>query len=215
MTGQDGGFRAASARFSAEVAAALTRARRAASEAKAQSAEFRKKTSELAEQAKTGRLRGVHRDQVEPTGEAARADAAKFRNDNGLPVEDLPAADALIGRLPEPEPVPDDDDLDEDFSQHAVMVDVDERAAPAEPVPPVQDPPDDRPDEGSRDVSRTRETVGSDSTVPPNTPPNVGTVPDDEDFSQQRILFDVSGETYRPSAFPDSVLGLSDEQNPS
>lgn len=214
MTGQDGGFRAATARFSAEVAAALTRARRAASEAKAQSTEFRKATSELAEQAKTGRLRGVHRDQVVPTGEAARADAAKFRNDNGLPVEELPAAGALIARLPEPEPepVPDDDD----FSQHVVMVDVDERD---EPGRPVQDTGDDHLDdvpgavatESPREGSRGGEPAGTDSP----TPRKPATVPDDEDFSQQRILFDVSGETYRPSAFPDSVLGLSDEQNPS
>ena len=196
MTGQDGGFRAAAARFSAEVESALTRARRAASEARAQSAGFRRDTRELAEQARTGRLRGVRRDQVEPTAAQARAEAEKFRHANGLAdelaVAELPDAGTLIARLPAARtagPEPDDDD----FSQRAVMVDVDtwEGAGPggladaAPPEPGSPEPEDARP--------------GG----------------DDEDFSQQRILLDATVESYRPEVFPDSVFELPDEQNRS
>lgn len=55
MTGQEGGFREAVARFSAEVDAAVTRARRAAADAKAQTAEFRAGTQDLVSRVKEGR----------------------------------------------------------------------------------------------------------------------------------------------------------------
>jgi hypothetical protein len=106
MSGQDGGFPHAAARFSAEVDHALTRARRAAREAKAESADFRKRTEELSGQAKAGKLRGLRRGQVAPTTPAAREDATAFRVENGLPVDELPGADALIARLPNRAPVP-------------------------------------------------------------------------------------------------------------
>lgn len=198
MSGQDGGFRAAAARFSAEVESALTRARRAASEAKAQSTGFRKDTRELAEQARTGRLRGVRRDQVEPTGAEARAEAAKFRHANGLAdeldVADLPDAGTLIAGVPpagaaEPAPEPDD----EDFSQHAVMVDVDEW------------------EEAEPDDLADTEPAETGAPEPADTSPDG----DDEDFSQQRILLDPTVESYRPEVLPDSVFDLPGEQNRS
>ncbi|OLF15625.1 hypothetical protein [Actinophytocola xanthii] len=190
MTGQ-GGIHEGRARFAAEVESALTRARRAASEAKAQSGEFRRGTEELADQARTGRLRGVHRGQVEPTGESARAEAEKFREANGLHVERYPGADALIARLPaEPRPAPPVED--EDFSQHEILVDAD---APDEPDA-ADEPAQSVPHEVARRV--------------PADPPTG----DDEDFSQQRILFDVAAESYRPESLQPGPFGYPDEQNP-
>lgn len=209
MTGQDGGFRAARARFTAEVAAALTRARRAAGEAKAQSGEFQRRNQELAEEAKTGRLRGVHRGQVAPTAAEPREEAAKFRDAHGLPVQDLPGADRLLARLPtepvaEPRPEPEDDD----FSQHQVLVDLND--APDDGVDDGVDAGvDDGGDQESEDASEGE--TGLDAPTSENTRPS----DDDEDFSQQRILIDATVESYRPDAFPDSVFELPDEQNPS
>jgi hypothetical protein len=198
MTGQDGGFRAAAARFSAGVDAALTRARRAASEAKAQSAGFRESTRELAEQAKRGRLRGVRRDQVEPTTAGPRAAAANFRQVNGLPdalaAAELPEAGVLIGRLPAVEPAREPED--EDFSQRVVLVDVD---GWEEPEPAV------------RVVDEPAKPSGIDSPGPPGARPAA----DDDDFSQQRILLDATEDPYRPDAFPGSVFDRPDEQNRS
>lgn len=195
MTGEDGGFRAAATRFSAEVEAALTRARRAASEAKAQSAEFRRATGELATQAKTGRLRGVHRGEVAPTAAQASAEAVKFRAANGLPVEELPAAGELIARLPaapaDPPPLEPDD---EDYSQHKVLVDIEDEPFDDEPV-------DDA----------TPQPRGIDSPEAVDPPPEG----DEEDFSHQRILADVEEEPYRPGLFEDAVFMPKDEQNPS
>lgn len=123
MTGQ---FRDAAARFSAEVEGAVTRARRAAGEARARATQFRRDNEELTEQAKSGSLRDVYRDEAEPTSEKLRTDAAEFRVARGLPVEDLPAAGDLLAGLPHrPEPVALEDD-DEDFSQHQIMNDVDD-----------------------------------------------------------------------------------------
>lgn len=200
MTGQDGGFREAAARFSAEVQSALTRARRAASEAKAQSGEFRRTTAELAEQAKTGRLRGVRRDQVEPTTEQARTEAEKFRHANGLPVDDLPDADALIARLPDRDPRPAATPEDEDFSQHVILVDADGRDEAEEP--------DER---DTADAATDPETAGIDSPEPENTRPS----DDDEDFSQQRILIDATVESYRPDSLSLGTFELPEPENPS
>jgi hypothetical protein len=188
MSGQDGGFPQAAARFSAEVEHAVTRARRAAREAKAESAEFRKRTEELSGQAKNGRLRGLRRGQVAPTTPAAREDATTFRVDNGLPVDDLPAADALIARLPNREPAPTVEN--DDFSQHQVMFDVDEHAAEPEPTEPVSEERIDSPE--------PVDTAASDA---------------EEDFSQQRILFDVTVESYRPEETPAAVFEPSEPEN--
>jgi len=192
MTGQDSGFHAAKARFSAAVEAAVTRARRAAGEAKAQSAGFRRATQELAEQAKSGRLRGVERGQVAPTSAEQRDDAAKFRNANGLPVEELPDADRLLARLPD-QPVTKQED--EDFSQRQVLFDLDAAPEPAEPTAEPVAP------EGAE-------------TGPPEPAPTRPS-DEDEDFSQQRILLDATVESYRPDSLQRSVFELPDEQNPS
>jgi hypothetical protein len=121
MTGQ---FRDAAARFSAEVRAALTRARRASGEAKARSAQFRRGTEDLAEQAKSGRLRDLYADEAAPTSEKARTDATTFRAATGLPVEEYPDAEDLVAGLPDrPDPVEVDDD---DFSQHQILNDIDD-----------------------------------------------------------------------------------------
>jgi hypothetical protein len=187
MTGQ---FSQAVARFSATVEAALTRARRAAGEARAQSTDFRRRTGELAAQAKTGKLRGVRRDAVKPTSAEARAQAVDFRTAGGLPVEELPDADTLIARLPGRAPSPPRRPENEDFSEHTVLFDVDGRGAPAET-------PRDFAKMGGIDSPAAEVTRPSDA---------------EDDFSQQRILFDATVETYRPDGMPGSVFE-SDEQD--
>jgi hypothetical protein len=132
MTGQDGGFRAAVARFKAEVDAALTRARRAAADAKEQAAEFRRGSDDIARQTRTGRLRG--RDRGQATSPEARANAMKFRNANDLPVEDLP--DPSTVRPPAAEQPRRED---EDFSQHTVLFDIDAPPEDAKPPAPAVD----------------------------------------------------------------------------
>ncbi|MFI7678821.1 hypothetical protein [Actinophytocola sp. NPDC049390] len=188
MTGQDGGFPQAARRFMADVDSALTRARRAAREARATSEDFRRSTGELGAQAKTGKLRGVRRGDVRPTTPESRADAVEFRTANGFPVEELPDADALIARLPgrEPERTPEQ----EDFSQHRVLFDVD-----TETVETSGEPEDE-------------EMARIDSPDPEPTRTSV----EDEDFSQQRILFDATAETYRPEGMPGGVFDPSDPE---
>jgi hypothetical protein len=188
MTGQDGGFTQAAARFSTEVDHALTRARRAAGEARAQSAEFRRRTEELAGQAKKGKLRGVRAGEVAATSAEARAQAAEFRGANGLPVDELPDADALIARLPAP--APERVAENEDFSQHQVLYDIDDAAQEA-----------DFPEPG--------ENAGIDSPEP--VPPRPSD--DDEDFSQQRILMDATVDSYRPDPVPGSVFEQGNPDN--
>ncbi|HEV7713058.1 MAG TPA: hypothetical protein VGP16_33000 [Asanoa sp.] len=208
MTGQDGGFRAAAARFKAEVEAALTRARRAADEAKAQSADFRRGSEDLAKQVRTGRLRRVHRGQVAATSTEARAEAEKFRNLNDLTVEDLPDADKIMARLPDaPGEEPAIRREDDDFSQHKVLFDLDAPdapetggSAPDQPGRPPVDQTSDRPAAAGIDSPDGPRPRRSD---------------EDEDFSQQRILFDATVESYRPDPLPDSVFELPDEQNRS
>jgi hypothetical protein len=185
----DGGFPQAAARFSAEVDHALTRARRAAREAKAESADFRKRTDELSGQAKAGKLRGLRRGQVAPTTPAAREDATAFRVDNGLPVAELPGADALIARLPNREPAPTVEN--DDFSQHQVLFDVDEHTPEPEQAEPVTDDLIDSPEQ--------MDTRRSDT---------------EEDFSQQRILLDATVESYRPEGMPDAIGQSSEPENP-
>jgi hypothetical protein len=181
MTGQDGSFSQAAARYIADVDTALTRARRAAREARAVSEDFRRGTGELGAQAKKGKLRGVRRDDVTPTSAEPRAQAVEFRTANGLPVEELPDADALIARLPAPEPERKPSAESEDFSQHRVLFDVDTQEEPAE-----NGRQDDFPGTGEKDRI--------DSPAAQDTRPS----DDDEDFSQQRILLDATVESYRP-----------------
>jgi hypothetical protein len=186
MTGHDSGFPHAAARFTAEVDQALTRARRAAREARAESAGFRRRTEELSAQAKTGKLRGLRRAQVAPTTPEAHADAAKFRADNGLPLPELPTADELIARLPNRDPAPPAAPVvdNDDYSQHRVLVDVDE-GVPGPAPDPIEAP------------------------EPRNAPPADA----DDDFSQQRILMDATVESYRPDHLQDAVFEPSDEEN--
>jgi hypothetical protein len=201
MTGQDGGFRAAAARFRAEVEAALTRARRATSEAKANSADFRRGTEEFAKQAKSGRLRGARR-HLTPTDPRTRAEAENFRHANGLPVEQLPDAEQLL-RQPAPAEEPAPRREDEDFSQHQVLFDLD-----AEPSA------------GDREAEAPSRSAGHDAEQEPpriDSPAAESTRPsdEDEDFSQQRILLDATVESYRPDTLQGSVFEPSDEQKPS
>jgi len=198
MTGQDGGFRAAAARFKAEVEAAVTRARRAAAEAKAQSAEFRRGNDDLARQARSGRLRPLRRGgQIWPTTVAARDEAVNFRNANELPVEELPDAETLADRRPEPV-VAEPKREDEDFSQHTVLFDLD---AP----PEDQQPPAPTVDQTS-DESRRIDSPAAASALPSD---------ENEDFSQQRILFDATVESYRPDSLMGPAFDLPDERKPS
>jgi hypothetical protein len=196
MTGQDGGFRAAAARFKNEVEAALTRARRAAAEAKEQSADFRRGSDDLANQARTGRLR-IRRSQVQPTSEQAREDAEKFRNANNLPVEQLPDADELTRRTAPPAEAPPPQRDDEDFSQRQLLIDIDARdeLAPTPSVPPVDQTSDESARPRIDSPARARD--------------------DNDDFSQQRILFDATVETYRPDPGSNPGFESSDEENRS
>lgn len=179
-----GGFSQAAARFSAIVDAALTRARRAAGEARAQSTDFRRSTDELATQAKTGRLRGVRRGDVEPTSPEARAQAEAFRKAKGLAVGEFPDAERLIARLPGAAPKPEN----EDFSQHQVLFDVD-GPGPNETVRRSDFP--DEPEMGGIDSPAPKPTRSSDP---------------EDDFSQRQILFDATVETYRPDRMLDTVF---------
>lgn len=186
-------FSEALSRFNSEVAQALTTARRAARDAKAESAEFRRRTEELGEQAKSGKLRGLRRAQVAPTTEQARADATKFRVDNGLPVTELPTAAELMARLPNREPAPPVVVAEnDDFSQHQLLLDVDEQE-PREDVPAeAEDESEELPPRSSGEPS---DALPSDA---------------DEDFSQQRILMDATVESYRPDQ-PQDVIGAESE----
>lgn len=190
MTGQDGGFRAAVARFRAEVDAALTRARRAAADAKEQAAEFRRGSDDLGRQLRTGRMRPIRRGQA--TSKEAREAAGKFRDANDLPVEQFPVAE----QKPQPRPEPPKRE-DEDFSQHTVLFDIDSKDDLAQP-----------PVDQTSDESRRR---GIDSPTAPATRPAEET----DDFSQQRILFDATVETYRPEPSPDSRFESDSKKNPS
>lgn len=180
-------FRQAAARFSAEVERALTRARRAAREARAESADFRRRTEELSAQAKSGKLRGLRRSEIVATDPAARADATKFRTDNGLPVPELPTADQLTASLPDRQPrTPKPQN--EDFVEPQVLFDIDKE--PRE----QQAAQDEEPERAETpEPTRTGET--------------------EEDFSQQRILMNATVETYRPDEVIGSVFDLDEPDN--
>ncbi len=123
-------------RFRADVGAAVTRARRAAGEIGERNVKLRERTRDLARQARERR--------VEPDAKATTSDvreaATGFRNDRGLPVEQVPDA-AELTAPPAPAPVeakPSDtlgssavagpsgqlprvSDDDEDFSQSRIL----------------------------------------------------------------------------------------------
>jgi hypothetical protein len=119
--------------FSTELDAAVVRARRVAAEARETSAKFRRETRQLAERVKAGAR--VAPDRL--TDERLRRAATGFRNDNGLPVERLPAGDQLVAPSPAPprpgttpgpfrtarsgRAVARPGDDDEDFSQEQIM----------------------------------------------------------------------------------------------
>ncbi|HEX6357048.1 hypothetical protein [Actinophytocola sp.] len=168
----------------------MTRARRASRDARAESADFRKRTEELSSQAKSGKLRGVRRGQVAPTDALAQAEAVKFRADNGLPVADTPTAEQLMARLPNqdagqgrPARVAENDD----FSEHQVLFDVDKEAREARPSGPVGN------DSPEPEAARSSESEG--------------------DFSQPRIPLDDDAESYRPDEILQSVFDIDDRQN--
>jgi hypothetical protein len=173
-------FRQAAARFAAEVEHALTRARRAARDARAQSADVRRRTEELSAQAKTGKLRGLRRSEVAPTDQAARGEAVKFRADNGLPVPDLPTAAELMPRR-DPRPRTPEN---EDFSQHQVLFDVDKEPLAPRPAAPAPEP-----------VEKPETTRMSEV---------------EDEFSHQRILMDATDGTYRPDENLRSAFDLDD-----
>lgn len=125
------------AQFRADVGAAITRARRAAAEAGAANGALRKRTKDLAEQAKSWK---ISPDAHAATSPELRGSATGFRADQGLPVDRLPeAADlltpppAVTEPLPEPTTLgsaavagpsgqlPHVSDDDEDFSQSRIL----------------------------------------------------------------------------------------------
>jgi hypothetical protein len=179
-------FRQAAARFSAEVERALTRARRATRDARAESAEFRRRTEEISAQAKAGKLRGLRRAEAAATDPGARAEAAKFRTDNGLPVPELPTADQLTAGLPDRQPKPPKPEND-DFSEPQVLFDIDKEPLATEAAAP-------------------RERAEAEPTPEPTRKSET-----EEDFSHQRILMDATVETYRPDQVMGSVFDLDDE----
>jgi hypothetical protein len=153
------GFRQAAARFTAEVEWALTRARRAARAAKAESADFRRHTEELTTQAKARKLR---RTQATPTSPEARADAAKFRTDNDLPVLDLPSVDELAGRRPTRAPAAQEND---DLSQLTVLFDVDKEPVQAPPPPEMDEPAPEPTRSGGREDDFSQQRILMDATA--------------------------------------------------
>jgi hypothetical protein len=177
-------FRQAVARFTAEVDHALTRARRAARDAKAETTDFRRRTEELSSKTKNRKPHGLRRAQVTPTSQEAREDAAKFRTDNGLPISD----DDLSALEPKSEPrVPAVEN--EDFSQHQVLFDVDkEDRAPAPVEPDLIDSPEPaatRSSDAEEDFSQQR--ILMDATVESYRPDEIlGSVFDLDDPENRR-----------------------------
>jgi hypothetical protein len=122
--------------FSAELDAAVARARRVAAESRETSARFRRETRQLADRTRAGAVRPAS--ETDLTAEHLRRAATGFRADNGLPVASLPSGPELLGQTtngPTPPPVtasgprftppgrrnPYPDDDDEDFSQERIM----------------------------------------------------------------------------------------------
>jgi hypothetical protein len=113
------GFPDAVAKFSNEVDAAVSRARRASADAREQSARLRRETEAGAERARAGELK-VPADEL--TKPELRDAAVRFRAERGLPVDEFPP-DAELTRpaAPAAPPVPPSGDDDDDFSQEQIM----------------------------------------------------------------------------------------------
>jgi hypothetical protein len=109
------GFGEAVAKFSSTVDDAVTRARRAAAEAREQAARFRAENKANVEQAKSGELRVT-----EVTDPALRESATRFRGEQGLPIDEFPPDVELLQPPNAPEVPPSGDD-DDDFSQEQIM----------------------------------------------------------------------------------------------
>ncbi|MGH3858099.1 hypothetical protein [Actinokineospora sp.] len=116
MTGQNQGFAEAVARYRADLAAAVTRSRRAAAEARDQSANFRAENDDLAKRIGKSKVAPAER-----TDEDRRAAAEEWRRAQGLPVTEFPPDADRVVEPAEPEHAPRPDDDDDDFSQHSVL----------------------------------------------------------------------------------------------
>ncbi|MET0132062.1 MAG: hypothetical protein ABW215_00560 [Kibdelosporangium sp.] len=110
------GFSDAVARFDSDVDHALSRARRAAADAREQSARFRRDTAETVDRARSGELR---LEPEEVTDEELRKSAAQFRGAQGLPVEQF--GDMQAVQPAKPRQVRTSSDEDDDFSQEQIM----------------------------------------------------------------------------------------------
>ena len=127
MTGFGEGFSDAVRRFSRDVDAAVSRARRASSEARERAASFQRDNRNLAQRARSGEVR-VRPEELTP--DELRRAAAGFRSDRGLPVDEFPGVEELSvhERGPKPAPKPGRGarpagpyDDEEDFSQARIM----------------------------------------------------------------------------------------------
>jgi hypothetical protein len=105
------------AKFTSEVDEAVSRARRAAAEAREQATRLRAENQSSADRVRSGELR---LDPDEVTDPELRRSAARFRDEQGLPVEEFPA-DAELVNPPKRRPVAPSADDDEDFSQEQIM----------------------------------------------------------------------------------------------
>jgi hypothetical protein len=160
------------ARFDAELDAAVSRARRVGAEARADSTAFRAETAKLAESV---RNRSLVARPDELTSQQLRDQAAKFREEKGLPVEPLPSAGELVqaGMVREERQVrPPVEDEEEDFSQEKIL------SASA-----TRDEQQDQEPEAEAQAPPPAPTRGRRRPVP-----RPGD--DDDDFSQERILFE-------------------------
>src|SRR5882757_7536396 len=132
MSGKRGGFSDAVARFTAEVSDAVTNARRAAAEAREQSAKFRRGTEDLrAKPTRPGRQPAA--ETPPPPPEDEDFSQRRFLDDDAPPVPRDSAEDSAADS-PEPvetmtDPVADTGSEDphtsddEDFSQQRILVD--------------------------------------------------------------------------------------------
>ncbi|RZS37131.1 hypothetical protein EV193_106369 [Herbihabitans rhizosphaerae] len=152
------------ARHAENVDAAVERARRAAAEAREESARFSHETAELTEQV---RDREVRPEPEDLTSDELRRDATRFRTERGLPVVDLPDGAELLSapekdEPDEPRPEPPPEYVIEGIEPEELLAEEAEERAAASLAPPTP-------------VRRRRRAA----------PP-----PDDEDddFSQERIM---------------------------
>jgi hypothetical protein len=112
------GFPDAVAKFTGTVDDALTRARRAAAEAREQATRFRAANKANVEQADSGDL---HVPEV--TDPALRESATQFRLAQGLQLDSFPPDEELI-QAPNPPAVAQSGDDDDDFSQEQIMTSI-------------------------------------------------------------------------------------------